>query len=168
MPSTRLMPVVMMSSLQVWSRLARDILFRPMSVQYTVSFPAKYTIQLMMKENGMTNAAATKVFITFKQSSSWNHILLQLCPFHQMLCGTIKYDGENPHTSATALCWHTVFEQERLPLAKFYRAVYYFRENMALVKLLWIFCDFSALLHKDMKLHMIYLWCSLCAACQFG
>lgn len=39
MPSTRLMPVVMMSSLHVWSRLALEIRFSPMSVQYTVSLP---------------------------------------------------------------------------------------------------------------------------------
>lgn len=41
MPSTRLMPVVMTSSLHVWSRLALEILFSPMSVQYTVSLPVK-------------------------------------------------------------------------------------------------------------------------------
>lgn len=60
MPSTRLMPVVMMSSLQVWSRLALEILFRPMSVQYTVSFPAKCKARLMTRENVMINVAAAK------------------------------------------------------------------------------------------------------------
>lgn len=39
-----------------------------------------------------------KSIYALKQSSSWNPILLQHGPFHQLWCGTIKYDGENTHT----------------------------------------------------------------------
>lgn len=38
-----------------------------------------------------------KSIYALKQSSSWNHVLLQHGPFHQM-CETIKHDGENTHT----------------------------------------------------------------------
>lgn len=96
MPSTRLMPVVMMSSLQVWSRLARDILFKPMSVQYMVSFPMMEKIKVQTRENVMMNVAAAKLIYAFKQRSLWNHYRArQHGPFHQAFCGTIKHDGGN-------------------------------------------------------------------------
>lgn len=56
-----------------------------------------------------------------------------------------------PHSSATALCWHIVPEQERQLSAKFYRAVYCFMQNMVLIKLLWTCSDYTALLQKHMK-----------------
>lgn len=66
-----------------------------------------------------------------------------------------------PHSSSTALCWHTVPEQERQLSAKFYRAVCCLMQNMVLIKLLQTLSDFTAPLHKQIKQCVIYLWCSL-------
>lgn len=84
MPSTRLMLVVMTSSRQVWSRLARDILFSPISVQYTVSFPANYTIPLMTGDNGMMNAAAMEV-VTFSNKAKFYFSTVTFTKCHVVL-----------------------------------------------------------------------------------
>lgn len=82
MPSTRLMPVVMMSSLQVWSRLARDILFSPMSVQYTVSFPVRHIISLKGREKWHDAAAAKKyVFMPSNKAAHENTFFTAAWPF---------------------------------------------------------------------------------------
>lgn len=90
MPSTRLMPVVMMSSRQVWSRLARDILFRPMSVQYTVSFPANRPTQLMTGGNLVMNVSATEVFTPANKAAHESTFLLRHGPFHPKVVWNYK------------------------------------------------------------------------------
>lgn len=152
MPSTRLMPVVMTSSLQVWSRLARDILLRPISVQYTVSFAAKHTTYIYwwdkmgwwMRSPQKYLCPQTKQLMKPHFTAAW--------PISPNVVWDYKvWWRKYPHSSSTALGWHTVPEQERQLLAKFYRPVYCLMQNTVLVKLLWTLYDFKAPLHKHIK-----------------
>lgn len=96
-----------------------------------------------------------------KQSSSWIFFLLRHGPFHQMLCGTIKYDGKNAHTVNSQLfvdieCLNSKGNCQ----PKFYRAVYSFMQNMVLVKL--VTAPFLMLKpHRRGKYNCMCSWCSL-------
>lgn len=104
--------------------------------------PCQTVNRLLTRGNGMMNVCPQR-----KQLMK-PHFTAATPHFTKCCVGTIKDDGEK---ISTALCWHTVPQQEEQVWAKFYRPVYCFMQNMVWVKLLWTLSDFTALLHKHIK-----------------